>query len=137
MKRKIKTRRVARRRMSIHSMVWLIGLVVIALTDSWWPGILILVIISVLLDSAMKRGDKDETGEELPEPMVEKKPDETPSPPPRVETAAPPVGTHRADWLPLNCPKCGAPTRAAEVRWTGDSSAACPYCGSNLPLKKS
>ena len=137
MKRKIRTRRVARRRMSIHSMVWLIGLVVIALTDGWWPGILILVVISVLLESAVKRGDQSDGDVEVSETVTDEKPEVTPASPPRVETVAPPVGTHRADWLPLSCPKCGGPTRATEVRWTGDASASCPYCGSNLPLKKS
>ena len=137
MKRKIRTKRVGRRKSQLHAVVWLVGLAVLAITDNWWPGILILVAISILLESAVKRGDKDEAGEEQPEPVVEKKSDEASAPPPRIETVAPPVGTHRAEWLPLNCPKCGAPTRAADVRWTGDSSAACPYCGSNLPVKKS
>lgn len=136
MKRKIRTRKVARRRMSIHSMVWLIGLVVIALTDNWWPGILILVIISVLLESAVKRGDQSDGDEEESETVTEKKPEVAPSPTSRAETVPPPVGTQRAEWLPLACPKCGAPTRAADVHWTGNASAACPYCGSNLPLKK-
>lgn len=142
MKRKIRARRVARRRMSIHSMVWLIGLVVIALTDSWWPGILILVVISVLLESAVKRGDQNDGDVEKPETVTDEKPEVSPASPPRVETVIPPravpsMETRKAEWLPLNCPKCGAPTRSADVRWTGDASAACPYCGSNLPMKKS
>ena len=142
MKRKIRTRKVVRRRGQIHAVLWLVGLAVLAITDNWWPGILILVAISILLESAVKRGDKDEAGEEKPDPMAEVKPDEAPASPPRVESVTPPkvvppVEARKAEWLPLNCPKCGAPTRAADVRWTGDASAACPYCGSNLPVKKS
>ncbi len=136
MKRKIRTKRVVRRRGQIHAVLWLVGLAVLAMTDNWWPGILILVVISILLESAVKRGDKGEGDEKQPEPVAEEKPEVPPAPPPRVETVAPPAGTHRAEWLPLACPKCGAPTRAADVRWIGDASAACPYCGSNLPLKK-
>jgi DNA-directed RNA polymerase subunit RPC12/RpoP len=137
MKRKIRTRRVVRRRGQFHAVLWLVGLAVLAMTDSWWPGILILVVISILLESAVKRKDQSGSDMEEPETVTEEKPEVAPAPPLRVETVAPPAGTHRAEWLPLNCPKCGAPTRAADVRWTGDSSAACPYCGSNLPLKKS
>jgi hypothetical protein len=136
MKRKIRTRRVIRRRGRYHAALWLVGLAVLAVTDSWWPGILILVAISILLESAVKRGDQSGSGEEEPETVTDDKLEAAPSSPPRVETVAPPVGTHRAEWLPLNCPRCGAPTRAADVRWTGDASASCPYCGSNLPLKK-
>jgi DNA-directed RNA polymerase subunit RPC12/RpoP len=135
MRRKIRKRNV-RRRASIHSLIWLVGLVVLAITDWWWPGILVLVIISVLLETVGKRGSQSEAGEELPEPIVEEKPVVMPPSPSHMETVAPMPEVHRAEWLPLSCPKCGAPTRAGEVHWTGDSSAACPYCGSNLPLKK-
>jgi hypothetical protein len=136
MKRKIRTRRAMRRRGQFHAALWLVGLAVLAITGRWWPGILILVIISVLLDSAVKRKDQNDGEEEEPETVTEKKLEVAPATPPRVEAVAPPVGTHRAEWLPLACPKCGAPTRAADVRWTGDASADCSYCGSNLPLKK-
>jgi DNA-directed RNA polymerase subunit RPC12/RpoP len=117
-------------------VLWLVGLAVLAITDNWWPGILILVVLSILLESAVKRRDQGDGGDEASETMTETKPEAAPSPIPRVETAAPAPEVHKADWLPLACPKCGAPTRAADVRWMGDSSAACPYCGSNLPLKK-
>ena len=136
MKRRIRTRKVVRRRGQIHAVLWLVGLAVLAITDNWWPGILILVAISILLESAVKRGDQSDGDVEEPKTVIDEKPEVTPASPPRVETVAPPVGTHRAEWLPLNCPKCGAPTRATDVRWTGDFSVACPYCGSNLPLKK-
>lgn len=135
MRRKIRKRNV-RRRASIHSLIWLVGLVVLAITDWWWPGILVLVVISILLETGGKRGSQSEAGEELPEPIVGEEPKEAPPSLPRVETVASRPDVHKAEWLPLSCPKCGAPTRAGDVRWTGDSSAACPYCGSNLPLKK-
>ncbi len=131
-----------RRRGQVQAVVWLIGLAVLAVTDWWWPGILILVVISILLETGGKTGDQGEADEEQPETFVEEKSETVAPPPSRVETATPPravppVEARKAEWLPLNCPKCGAPTRAADVRWTGDSSAACPYCGSNLPIKKS
>ena len=49
-----------RRRGQLHAALWLVGLAVLAITDSWWPGILILVAISVLLESAVKRGDQSD-----------------------------------------------------------------------------
>jgi DNA-directed RNA polymerase subunit RPC12/RpoP len=49
---------------------------------------------------------------------------------------APVEQIHRSDLLPLTCPQCGGPIRAYEVKWTGKQSAACPYCDSNLPMKK-
>jgi len=117
---------VVRRRGQIHAVLWLVGLAVLAITDNWWPGILILVAISILLESAVKRGDQNDGDVEEPKTVIDESLRLTPASPPRVETVAPPVGTHRAEWLPLNCPKCGAPTRAADVRWTGDFSVACP-----------
>jgi hypothetical protein len=136
MKRNSRMRKTVRRRGRFHAAIWLIGLAVLAITDRWWPGILILVVISVLLETTVRRGDQGEGDEEKPEMVEEEKPEVAPAPPPRVETVAPPAEIHKGEWLPLSCPKCGAPTRAAEVRWIGDASAACPFCGSNLPLKK-
>jgi len=136
MKRNSRMTRVVRRRSRFHAAIWLIGLAVLAITDRWWPGILILVVISVLLETAVKGGDQGDNVEGKPEIVEEEKPDVAPAPPPRVETVVPPAEVHKAEWLPLSCPKCGAPTRAAEVRWTGNANASCPYCGSNLPLKK-
>jgi hypothetical protein len=136
MRRKIRTRKVLRRRGQFHAALWLVGLAVLAITGRWWPGILILVVISILLESAVKRVDHSDGDEDESETMIEEKPEVSPAPPPRVETVAPAPEVHKTEWLPLSCPKCGAPTRAVDVRWTGNASAACPYCGSNLPLKK-
>ena len=36
--------------------------------------------------------------------------------------------------LDEKCPKCGAPVRGDEVKWTGQQSADCSYCGANLPM---
>jgi DNA-directed RNA polymerase subunit RPC12/RpoP len=132
---------VIRRRGQFHAALWLVGLAVLAITDNWWPGILILVAISILLESAVKRGDQSNGDVEEPKTVIDEKPEVTRASPPRVETVTPPrvvpsAEARKVEWLPLNCPKCGAPTRAADVRWTSEASAACPYCGSNLPLKK-
>lgn len=136
MKRNSRMRRTVRRKGQFHAALWLVGLAVLAITGRWWPGILILVAISVLLETAVKRGDRGSGDEQGSKTVTEDKPEVSPMPPPRVEKVVPLAEVHRADWLPLSCPKCGAPTRAEEVRWTGNANASCPYCGSNLPLKK-
>ena len=141
MRPRMRMKRRLRRSGNLQAMIWLVGLVVLAVTDRWWPGILILVAISILLESAMKRrtdadesDDQVETVDEKPGPDMEfKKPEAVYAPPPKMETAP---EVNKAEWLPLTCPRCGAPTRAADVKWTGDAIATCPYCGSNLPLKK-
>ena len=90
----------------IHSAIWLIGLAILFWTDWWWPGILVLVAISSLTQAALQLiARKQERQAEL---------------------------ESKRDWLPAKCPQCGAPISAAEVRWTGDTTADCPYCGSNL-----
>jgi hypothetical protein len=59
-----------------------------------------------------------------------------PSPAAPTVTPAPVEPIHRADLLPAACPHCGGPIRSNEVKWTGPQAATCPYCGSNLPMKK-
>ena len=112
---------------------WMIGLwYLFSSGHGIWPGILILVGISMLFGSFF--------GEEH-------KPAEPKNPPPFQpwEPATPPIVTkaastpaepiHRADLLPLTCSHCGGPVRSYEVKWTGKQNAACPYCGSNLAMK--
>jgi hypothetical protein len=118
---------------SIHSAIWLIGLAILFWKGWWWPGILVLIALSALVQGAIQIM--------VPEAVEEMegagdKP-EAPQPAP-VETPKPAVATpavHPTQRLPSECPKCSAPIRGAEVHWTGPESADCPYCGTNLPLK--
>ncbi len=110
---------------SLHVAVWLIGLAVLASKGWWWPGILVLIAVSgvveaFLLHFAPGGGREKET---VPAPAP------APAPPP-----TPPA--HRLELLPAVCPKCGGPVRGAEVKWTGPQSAECAYCGLNLPMGK-
>jgi DNA-directed RNA polymerase subunit RPC12/RpoP len=126
----------------LQTLIWLLGLAYLAVTGRWWPGILVLVAISVIL--GMIFGETaGEKVEREPEEMEQVRPVESdgapeiaPEPPLKVKPMASDSEFHHAEWLPLTCPRCGAPTRAADVKWTGDAIATCPYCGSNLPLKK-
>jgi hypothetical protein len=100
----------------------------------WWPGILILIGLSILFGSLFR--------DENPQPPADLPPVNTPLPPSAPATVAPVVTPapiepiHRADLLPADCPHCGGPVRSSEIRWTGKQSAACAYCGSALPMKK-
>jgi hypothetical protein len=116
---------------NLHFAVWLIGLAILAWRDWWWPGILILVAISVLLEALIMRI--------APHAFVEEK---QPTPTGTTSTEAPaspsptpPAVEHQANLLPPICPRCGGPIRGHEVKWTGAQSADCPYCGANLPMK--
>jgi hypothetical protein len=38
--------------------------------------------------------------------------------------------------LPASCPRCDAPLKYNEVRWTGPRQAECPYCGEVVELEE-
>lgn len=113
-----------------HGAIWLIGLGILFLFGHFWPGILLLIGISMILEAVFRGSASQWPQNPPPAPM--------PFPPPTAPTPAPaPVASiHRVDLLPANCPQCGGPLRSYEVKWTGAQSAACPFCGSNLPMKK-
>jgi hypothetical protein len=116
---------------SIQAVIWMLGLAVIAWQGWWWPGILVLVAISILYEALIKKlspGSFKTVNKEK-----EDDPFDQPSPFPASQPVSTPV--HRADLLPTNCPRCGGPTRGHEVHWTGPQSADCPFCGTNLPMK--
>ena len=115
----------------IHTAVWLIGLAILFWKGWWWPGILVLVAISAILEVVIQRAVPEAVAPELePKEKVEA---QVPSPP---VTPAAPEPQHRADLLPSKCPGCGAPVRGHEVEWTGPQSADCPYCGTRLPMQQ-
>jgi hypothetical protein len=111
---------------SLHLAVWLIGLAILAWRDWWWPGLLVLAGISLLIEAALRQYA----------PQAYQEVEEAAAPAPAAPTSPPPppVVEHRLELLPSICPSCGGPIRGVEVRWTGPQSADCPYCGTNLPM---
>ena len=107
---------------SLHVAVWLIGLAVLASKGWWWPGILVLVAVSGLVEAVLLRLAPPVAGEKGAEPSPVTTPPLTPP-------------EHRLELLPAVCPKCGGPVHGAEVKWTGPQSADCAYCGLNLPMR--
>jgi hypothetical protein len=94
----------------VQSAIWLIGLAILAWQSWWFPGILVLVAISGLTQAAIQvylsRTDEQKAIEQT-----------------RMH-------------LPDKCPACGAPLSVSTVKWTGATTASCPFCGSNLKVQE-
>lgn len=118
---------------TVHAAIWLIGLGIIALNNWWWPGILFLVAISMISQALIQMlvPDAIEQPEQIKEEIIINEKAQPPAA--SLEASQPAYSIHR---LPSECPKCSAPIRGADVRWTGPESADCPYCGANLPLRE-
>ncbi len=123
---------------SLHVVIWLIGIYILASRGWWWPGILVLVAISALYEGFIQRYVPGAYVDEKPMPSTTMQPmaDLSTSPPPPSAAPATVIQEHRIELLPQVCPACNGPIRGHEARWTGPQSANCPYCGTNLPMNK-
>jgi hypothetical protein len=121
---------------NLHSAVWLFGLAYLFISGNWWPGILFLVAASMLLEGVLALV-APHAFEEMPSAPTDEKtrPPAAPVRPVSSVTINQPTVPYRADLLPTNCPRCGAPARGHEVKWTSPTSADCAFCGANLPMK--
>jgi hypothetical protein len=92
----------------IHGAIWLVGLAYLFWSGNIFPGILVLIAISGLVQAGImayvKRNQETET-----------------------------LATERELHLPETCPSCGGPLNTSNVRWQGKQTAICPYCGT--PIK--
>jgi len=119
-----------------QSAIWLIGLGVLFLTGWWWPGILIVIGLSMVA-GALLRADAPAATERSPEaPAIPPSLATPPTPfvastPERVVLQAESLETTRPVRLPDICPYCGAPPRTLPARDPANPYA-CPYCGANL-----
>ncbi|MCX8061504.1 MAG: zinc ribbon domain-containing protein [Anaerolineales bacterium] len=114
----------------IHGAIWLIGIAILAWQNWWWPGILVLVALSSILEAILMQkmpgafeseGDQEVGGEEGTSTVAESSSSTRPYP---------------FHLLPSDCPKCGAPLGANAVQWDHPNAAHCPYCGVLLPLRE-
>jgi hypothetical protein len=99
---------------SISSAVFLIGLATLFALDWFWPGILVLVGLTALLEAGLRRW--------LPDP------DDIPLRVDNPEGAPPPA--QRV--VPARCPSCGAATPETVQSAQGQTKVVCSYCGSQL-----
>jgi DNA-directed RNA polymerase subunit RPC12/RpoP len=117
----------------------MIGLGILMLSGRWWPGILVLIGLSLVI-GALTRESRPPF---FDQPEVPTASPLDPAPPPAparsqpINPPAPAEPGYRFDLLPSNCSQCGGPVRSHDVKWLGPKSAACPYCGSPLSMKKS
>ena len=113
---------------SYNGAIWLIGLGILAFTGHWWPGILLLVGISMVFGTLWREPEAPSQPPVMPmqPPMPAPVAQRMPAPAPSVSS------TQRIDLLPATCPRCGAPVRSNDVKWRGEQFAACAYCGSNV-----
>ena len=120
---------------NLHAAVWLIGLAILAWQGWWWPGILVLVAISLIIEAVLMRYAPQAFAK--PETPPQRLPPVPPAPAaPAPAAPAPQVTEHSYERLPSTCAKCGGPIRGHEVKWTGPQSADCPYCGANIQLER-
>jgi hypothetical protein len=116
---------------NLHGAVWLIGLAILAWQGWWWPGILVLVALSMVLEAVLML-----YAPQAFEPPVNQAPASVPTASQSPAPPAPAAVEHPFERLPSTCAKCGGPIRGHEVKWTGLRSADCPYCGANLELSQ-
>ncbi|MCB9155988.1 MAG: zinc ribbon domain-containing protein [Caldilineaceae bacterium] len=91
----------------IQGAVWLVGLAIIAWQNWWWPGILVLVALSGIVEGIIRNYTTHD-----------------------AESKA--LEQQRVTSLPEQCPSCGSPVDAQNVRWINQTTANCPYCGTKL-----
>jgi hypothetical protein len=124
---------------SLHVAIWLVGLYIL-FTKGFFPGILVLIAISAIYEGLLAKYAPHAFEEEIPtapEASPASVPDQVTPVDATASASAPPiVQEHPLDRLPQVCPSCDGPIRGHEVKWTGQQSANCPYCGTNLPMSK-
>ncbi|MGA9751588.1 MAG: hypothetical protein WBS54_07345 [Acidobacteriota bacterium] len=114
---------------NVHGAVWLVGLALLAWTGWWWPGILVLVAASMVVEALIMMLSPQSVAAQdtSAAPALQPQPAPSPIPPPQAP---------RIDLLPSTCPKCAGPIHGKDVIWTSPRSADCPYCGTSLPMRK-
>ena len=113
-------------------MIWWFIFAMMFMKGEWWPWLLIAGGCWMVFGSMF---DEEKEKPEKKNPPVSDF-DSTPAPIVTKPAFTPTEPIHNAVLLPATCSKCGGPISSYEVKWTGAHSAACPYCGSNLKMKK-
>lgn len=119
---------------NLRGAIWLIGLGFLMLSGHWWPGILVLIGISIVLEGLAAGMRPPELEDFPPSPPPVAPPPPAPMPQPTQVSA--PAPEHPFALLPANCPRCGGPVRKDEIKWVNRQTALCAYCGSGLPLRE-
>ncbi len=134
-------RKFSSRASNLNAAIWLIGLGILWLTGLWWPGILILVGVSMLVQALVRNqaGDEPEVITTTTAPLSDepKAPAEPANPDVWADEKAETPSFIEKDQLkgnpavlPEKCPACGGPIgeNAHKVVWMGEHTARCPFC---------
>ena len=126
---------------NITAAIWLIGLGILALTDQWWPGILILVGLSMVINAVLPVTDEaskparpyvnEDDHSYLEEPFTEDDP-LPPVPEPPLQVRVDESESSFTGALPSSCPMCGAPVDARKLKLAPSGAPLCGYCDANL-----
>ena len=124
---------------AIQAGIWLVGIGILFWMNWWWPGILILVGISMLVSVLFPGAPKPETPAEAgryEEPAENWEDESIPPPLGEIQVEQPIKEIHNPEKLPESCPMCGGPVLKylEELEWTSTDTARCPYCSTELPL---
>lgn len=128
-------------RKNVIAGIWLIGLGLLFLFNFFWPGVLILIGLTMIVTAFMP----PEKREMPPAPPPAAPPNEslqTAPPVQSIEEPLPPILAASAEQLynqsrlPETCPACGGPIKqqAAQVVWEDGDTAVCPFCASKVKL---
>jgi hypothetical protein len=146
-------------RKNIIAAIWLIGLGILFMVNYVWPGILILIGLTMIVratmtdEAAIIPPGTSQPKAEIIDPInvtareVEDKPEVIAYEPPEAGSGEPlpAVLASEADrlflgnQLPELCPACNAPLRenAGKLTWHGDNSVSCIFCGYRMTVKAS
>jgi hypothetical protein len=123
---------------NIQAAVWLIGIGILALTHHWWPGILILVGISMVL-GALTRGtpqrDEPMQPDEPLQPPVPQPYTPPPTPAQPSSGVVPPAAqapVYDLGWVPNRCSSCGGPLNVNGLKVLDSHTVVCPFCGTKI-----
>lgn len=123
-------------RKNVLAAIWLIGLGILFLFGNIWPGILILIGLSMIVSAYLKdepvKTPVDPAAPVEPVVMVEEESVE-PAGDESLPAVLAPEGErlYLASRLPEKCPACDAPMKAngEKLVWHEDKSFACMFCG--------
>jgi len=122
--------------------IWLIGLGILFLIGDIWPGILILIGISLIVSAYFKEEQPAETppaakaSSEQVNDVAEKSVEPSTGEPLPDVLAPEAERLYLTSQLPEKCPACDAPLKAnvENLEWHEDKSFACPFCGYRVQL---
>ncbi len=121
-----------KRRYFPGGMIWWFIFFMMFTQGDWWLWLLVAGGLWMVFGSMFDEGKENPQEKNPPVSNVDSTPPPVATKP--IVTQTEPIDN--AALLPAVCSQCGAPVSPYEVKWRGAQSAACPYCGSNLKMKK-